>query len=119
MKLSRRTFLRLVPGVAALPALPCVAVAQTYPARPVHLIVGVAPGGSTDILARLMGQWLSERLNRQFIVENRAGAGTNIATEAVVNAAPDGYTLLFTTGANFINATLYPNLKFNFARDIA
>ncbi len=119
MKLSRRTFLRLVPGVAALPALPCVALAQTYPTRPVHLIVGFAPGGSTDILARLMGQWLSERLGRQFIVENRAGAGTNIATEAVVNAPPDGYTLLFTTGANFINATLYQNLKFNFVRDIA
>src|SRR5262245_19714303 len=119
MKLSRRTFLRLVPGVAAVPALPCVALAHTYPTRPVRLIVGFAPGGSTDILARLMGQWLSERLGQQFIVENRAGAGTNIATEAVVNAPPDGYTLLFTTGANFINETLYQNLQFNFARDVA
>jgi tripartite-type tricarboxylate transporter receptor subunit TctC len=85
----------------------------------VRLIVGFAPGGSTDILARLMGQWLSERLGQQFVIENRAGAGTNIATEAVINSPPDGYTLLFTTGANFINATLYQNLKFNFARDVA
>jgi tripartite-type tricarboxylate transporter receptor subunit TctC len=95
-----------------------LAAAQAYPARPVHLIVGFAPGGSTDILARLMGQWLSERLGQQFVIENRAGAGTNIATEAVVNSPPDGYTLLFTTGANFINATLYRNLKFNFERDL-
>jgi tripartite-type tricarboxylate transporter receptor subunit TctC len=95
-----------------------LAAAQAYPARPVHLIVGFAPGGSTDILARLMGQWLSERLGQQFVIENRAGAGTNIATEAVVNSPPDGYTLLFTTGANFINATLYGNLKFNFERDL-
>ena len=119
MKLPRRTFLHLAAGAAALPVVPRFAEAQAYPARPVHLIVGFAPGGSTDILARLMGQWLSERLGQQFVIENRAGAGTNIATEAVVNSSPDGYTLLFTTGANFINATLYPNLKFNFARDLA
>jgi tripartite-type tricarboxylate transporter receptor subunit TctC len=119
MTLPRRSFLHLAAGAATLPALSPLAWAQSYPARPVHLIVGFAPGGSTDILARLMGQWLSERLNQQFIVENRAGAGTNIATEAVINSPPDGYTLLFTTGANFINATLYPNLKFNFAHDMA
>ena len=114
---SRRAFVRLAAAAAALPALSRLAAAQAYPARPVHLIVGFAPGGSTDILARLMGQWLSERLGQQFVIENRAGAGTNIATEAVVNSPPDGYTLLFTTGANFINATLYRNLKFNFERD--
>ena len=114
---SRRAFVRLAAGAAALPTLSRLVAAQAYPARPVHLIVGFAPGGSTDILARLMGQWLSERLGQQFVIENRAGAGTNIATEAVVNSPPDGYTLLFTTGANFINATLYRNLKFNFERD--
>jgi tripartite-type tricarboxylate transporter receptor subunit TctC len=118
MKLSRRTLLHLAVGAAALPAMSRAALAQSYPSRPVRIVVGFAPGGSTDILARLMGQWLSERLGQQFVVENRAGAGTNIATEAVVNAPPDGYTLLFTTGANFINATLYQNLKFNFARDL-
>src|SRR6476659_2732071 len=119
MKLThRRQFLQLAAGAAALRAVSKIAQAQAYPTRPVHLIVGFAPGGSTDILARLMGQWLSERLGQQFVIENRAGAGTNIATEAVVNSPPDGYTLLFTTGANFINATLYSNLKFNFARDI-
>jgi len=118
MNRSRRAFLRLAAAAAALPMLSRLAAAQAYPARPVHLIVGFAPGGSTDILARLMGQWLSERLGQQFVIENRAGAGTNIATEAVVNSPPDGYTLLFTTGANFINATLYGNLKFNFERDL-
>src|SRR5207244_1804602 len=104
---------------AALPVISRFAKAQDYPARPVRLIVGFAPGGSTDILARLMGQWLTERLAQQFVIENRAGAGTNIATEAVVNAPPDGYSLLLTTSANFINATLYADLKFNFVRDIA
>jgi tripartite-type tricarboxylate transporter receptor subunit TctC len=118
MKLPRRTFLQMAAGVAALPVIPRLAQAQSYPTRPVRLIVGFAPGGSTDILARLMGQWLSERLGQQFVVENRAGAGTNIATEAVINSPPDGHTLLLTTGANFINATLYTNLKFNFANDI-
>src|SRR5262245_16558452 len=105
MKLSRRTFVHRAAAAAAFPFLPAVAQAQDYPARPVRIIVGFAPGGSTDILARLMAQWLSERLSQQFVVENRAGAGTNIATEAVVNAPPDGYTLLLTTSANFINAT--------------
>jgi len=119
MQLPRRTILHLAAGAAALPVVSRFAEAADYPTRPVHLIVGFAPGGSTDILARLMGQWLSERLGQQFVVENRAGAGTNIATEYVVNAPPDGYSLLLTTGANFINATLYANLKFNFARDLA
>jgi tripartite-type tricarboxylate transporter receptor subunit TctC len=119
MTLPRRTFVHLAAAAAALPFVSVFAQAQDYPARPVRLIVGFAPGGSTDILARLMGQWLSERLGQQFVIENRAGAGTNIATEAVINSPPDGYTLLFTTGANFINATLYQNLKFNFARDVA
>src|SRR6202045_212251 len=95
MKLLRRQFLHLTAGAVALPALSRLAIAQTYPSRPVHLIVGYAPGGGTDITARLMGQWLSERLGQPFIIENRPGAGTNIATEAVVRAAPDGYTLLF------------------------
>jgi tripartite-type tricarboxylate transporter receptor subunit TctC len=119
MTLPRRTFVHLAAAAAALPFVSVFAQAQDYPTRPVRLIVGFAPGGSTDILARLMGQWLSERLGQQFVIENRAGAGTNIATEAVINSPPDGYTLLFTTGANFINATLYQNLKFNFARDVA
>ena len=99
--------------------VPRLATAQSYPNQPVRILVGYAPGGSTDLLARLMGQWLSERLGQQFIVENRAGAGSNIATEAVINAASNGYTLLLITPANLINAALYPNLKFNFVRDIA
>src|SRR6187200_2742853 len=112
MNRQRRRFLQSAAGVAALPLVSRFAMAQAYPARPVHLMVGFAPAGPADILARLLGQWLSERLGQQFIVENRAGAGSNLATEAVVNSAPDGYTLLLTTGANFINATLYKNLKF-------
>jgi tripartite-type tricarboxylate transporter receptor subunit TctC len=119
MKLPRRRFLRLTAGMAALPAAPRLGWAQAYPSRPVHLIVGFAPGGSTDITARLIGQWLSERLRAQFIIENRPGAGTNIATEAVVNAAPDGYTLLLAGASAAINATLYDKLNFNFIRDIA
>jgi tripartite-type tricarboxylate transporter receptor subunit TctC len=116
----RRRFLHLVAaGAAALPALPRVARSQTYPARPVHLMVGFAAGGTTDLGARLMGQWLSERLGQQFIIENRTGAATNIATEAVVRAPPDGYTLLIVTASNAINATLYDKLNFNFLRDIA
>jgi tripartite-type tricarboxylate transporter receptor subunit TctC len=116
MKFPRRLFLQLA---IALPAATRVARAQAYPTRPVRLIVGYAPGGSADILARLMGQWLSERLGEQFIIENRPGAGTNIATEAVVHAPADGYTLLLVSAANFINATLYQKLSFNFIRDIS
>ena len=118
MKLPRRKFLQLTAGVAALPAAFRVARSQSYPSRPVHWIVGFAPGGGNDIVARLMGQWLSERTGQQFVIENRPGAGTNIATEAVVNAPPDGYTLLLTGAPNAINATLYEKLNFNFIRDI-
>src|SRR6516162_6990772 len=119
MKLPRRTFLHLAASAAALPAVSCFAWAQAYPTRPVRLIVGFAPSGATDIMARLIGQWLSERLGQQFIVENRPGAASNIATEAVVNAPPDGYTLLVATSVNAINATLYDKLNFNLIRDIA
>jgi tripartite-type tricarboxylate transporter receptor subunit TctC len=119
MKLPRRQFLRLAAGAAALSAVSRIAWAQTYPTRPVRVIVGFAPGGGVDIIARLIGQWLSERLGQQFIIENRPGAGTNIATEAVVRAPPDGYTLLLVNAANAVNATLYDNLSFNFVRDIA
>ena len=119
-QLRRRQFLYLAAGVAALPAIPHIARAQTYPTRPVRLIVGVAAGGGTDIVARLISQWLSERLGQQFIVENRPGAGSNIATEVVVRAPPDGYTLLTVGAPAAINATLYyDKLNFNFIRDIA
>ena len=119
MKLPRREFLHLAAGAAALPAVSRIAWAQAYPSRPVRLIVGFAPGGTTDITARLIGQWLSERLGQQFLIENRTGAATNIATEAVVRAPADGYTLLLVTASNAINATLYDKLGFNFIRDIA
>jgi tripartite-type tricarboxylate transporter receptor subunit TctC len=119
MKVPRRRFLHLAAGAAALPALSRFAWAQTYPSRPVRIIVGFAAASGADILARLMGQWLSERLDQQFIIENRTGGGTNIATEAVVRSAPDGHTLLLVTPANAINATLYEKLNFNFIRDIA
>jgi tripartite-type tricarboxylate transporter receptor subunit TctC len=120
MKLPhRRQFLHLAAGAAALPAMSWIARAQTYPTRPVRWIVGFAPGGGVDIVARLMGQWLSERLGQQFVIENRPGAGSNIATEAVVRAPADGYTLLLVTAANAINTTLYEKLSFNFIRDIA
>jgi tripartite-type tricarboxylate transporter receptor subunit TctC len=119
MKLPRRKFLHLAAGAAALPAVSRMARAQAYPARPVHIIVGFAPGGATDIMARLMGQSLSERLGQQFVVENRPGAASNVGTEAVVNAAPDGYTLLVVTSVNAINATLYEKLNFNLIRDVA
>ena len=118
MKLPRRQFLHLAAGAAASPAVLRVARAQVYPARPVRLLVGFAPGGGNDIAARLIGHWLSKRLSQQFIVENRPGAGSNIATEAVVRAPPDGYTLLLVAVANATNATLYNNLSFNFIRDI-
>ena len=119
MKLPRRRFLHLAAGAAALPAALRSARAQTYPARPVRFIIGYTSGGSADITARLMGQWLSERLGQSFIVESRPGAGTNIATEAVVHAQPDGYTLLLVAPANAINAALYDKLSYNFIRDIA
>jgi tripartite-type tricarboxylate transporter receptor subunit TctC len=117
MKLPRRKFLHLAAGSAALPAVSRVAWAQGYPTRPVRLVVGYAPGGAGDISMRLLGQWLSERFGQQFIVENRTGAGTNIATESVVRATADGYTLLMSSAANAINATLYDRLNFNFIRD--
>jgi tripartite-type tricarboxylate transporter receptor subunit TctC len=119
VELPRRKFLHLAAGGAALPALSHIAAAQTYPARPVHLIVGFAAGGAADVYIRIMGQWLAERLGQQFVVENRTGAGSNIATEAVVRASPDGYTLLTCATANAINASLYEKLDFNFIRDIA
>jgi tripartite-type tricarboxylate transporter receptor subunit TctC len=119
MKLPRRQFLRLAAGVAALPAVSRPALAQDYPTRPVRLVVGFAPGQAIDITTRMIGQWLSERLGQQFIVENRPGAGGNIGTEAVVRAPPDGYMLLAIGSNNMINATLYEKLNFNFIRDIA
>jgi tripartite-type tricarboxylate transporter receptor subunit TctC len=119
MKLSRQQFLHLAAGAAALPAVSRFAWAQAYPTRPVRLIVGFPAGGVADLYARLIGQWLSERLGQPIIIENRAGAGSNLGTEAVVRAAPDGYTLLQVTAANAWNATLYDNLNFNFIRDIA
>jgi tripartite-type tricarboxylate transporter receptor subunit TctC len=120
MKLPhRRQVLHLAAGAAVLPAVARIARAQTYPTRPVRLIVPLAPGGATDIIARLIGQWLSERLGQPSIVENRPGAGTNLGTEAVVRAPPDGYTLLLVSTPNAINATLYDKLNFNFIRDIA
>ena len=120
MKLPhRRQFLHLAAGAAALPAMLRVAGAQTYPSRPVRIVVGYPPGGPTDIAARLIGQWLSERLGQPFVIENRPGAANNIATEAVVRAPPDGYTLLAAVSTNTVNPALYPNLNFNFIRDIA
>jgi tripartite-type tricarboxylate transporter receptor subunit TctC len=119
MKLCRRTFLHLAVGAAALPAASRIARAQAYPSRPVRIIVGFPAGGATDIQARLMGQWLSERLGQQFIIENRAGASGNIGTDAVAKAPADGYTLLQIVTPNAINAALYTNLPFDFIRDIA
>jgi tripartite-type tricarboxylate transporter receptor subunit TctC len=119
MNVPRRQFLRLAAGAGALPAAARMARAQAYPARPVRILVGFAAGGNTDIFARLLGQWLSERLGQPFIVENRPGAGTTLATEAVVKAAPDGYTLLLFSSSTFLSATLYDKLNFNFVRDIA
>jgi tripartite-type tricarboxylate transporter receptor subunit TctC len=119
MKLPRRNFLHLAAGAAALPAVSRFAWAQEYPTKPVRIIVGFAPGGGADIAARLIGQWLSERLGQSFVIENRPGAGSNIATEAVVRAPSDGYTLLLVSAPAAINATLYEKLSFNFIRDIA
>jgi tripartite-type tricarboxylate transporter receptor subunit TctC len=118
MKLQRRQFLHLA-GAAALPAVSRIARAQSYPTKPMRFVVGYAAGGGNDIVARLIGQWLSERLGQQFIIENRPGAATNIATEAVVHAPSDGYTLLLVSTPQAINATLYDKLNFNFIRDIA
>src|SRR5262245_27091063 len=118
MKLLRRTFLHLAAGAAALPAVSRIARAQTYPTRSVRVIVGQAAGSGSDTAARLIGQFLSERLGQQFVIENRPGAGGNIATEAAVRSPPDGYTLLLLNSSNTINATLYENLNFDFIRDI-
>jgi tripartite-type tricarboxylate transporter receptor subunit TctC len=119
MKLPRRNFLHLAAGAAALPAVSSIARAQGYPTRPVRIVVPYAAGSSPDIIARLIGQWLSERLGQQVIIENRPGAGGNIGTEVVVRAPADGYTLLLATGANATNAALYEKLNFDFIRDIA
>jgi len=119
MKLPRRNFLHLAAGAAALPAVSRIARAQAYPTRPVRIVVPFTPGGASDITARLMGQWLPERLGQQFVIDNRPGGGTNIGTEAVVRAPADGYTLLMVGGYNAINATLYDKLNHNFIRDIA
>jgi tripartite-type tricarboxylate transporter receptor subunit TctC len=118
MKLPRRHFLHLAAGATALPVVSRFAWAQTYPTQPVRIIVGFGPGGAPDILARLIGQWLSERLGQPFVVENRPGGGGNVGTELVVRAPPDGYTLLLVNLTNIVNATLYDNLNFNFIRDI-
>ncbi len=119
MKLPRRQFLHLAAGAATLPAISRIASADTYPSRPVHIIAGYAAGGATDISARLVGQWLSERLGQQFVIDNRPGASSNIGTELVVRAPPDGYTLLQVGLTNAINATLFDKLNFDFIRDIA
>jgi tripartite-type tricarboxylate transporter receptor subunit TctC len=119
MRIPRREFLHLAAGAAALPVAPRIAAAQSYPTRPVHLIVGFAAGGGADITARLIGQWLSDRLGQSFVIENRPGADSNIGTGVVVNAAPDGYMLLLALVPNAVNATLYEKLNFNFIRDIA
>jgi tripartite-type tricarboxylate transporter receptor subunit TctC len=119
MKLRRRRFLNLVMGAAALPAFPYVARAESYPARPVRIVVGFQAGTASDVIARLIGQWFSDRLGQQFVVENRPGAAGNAAAEMVVRAAPDGYTLLTVAAVHSISATLYENLNFSFARDVA
>src|SRR5262245_1419486 len=118
MNLSRRTFLQCSGTAVALPAVSRLAWALDYPKRPLRLVVGFPPGGATDTLSRLIGQWLSDRLHQSFVIENRPGAAGNIATEVVVRAPPDGYTLLQITNINAINATLYKKLSFNFIRDI-
>ena len=117
MKLPRRQFLRLAAGAAVLPAVPRIAAAQAYPTRPVRIVVGFPAGGQIDIIARLMGQWLSDRLGQQFYIDNRPGAASNVAAEAVVRAPADGHTLFLANGTNAVNATLYDNLRFDFFRD--
>jgi len=119
MKLPRRKFLYLAAGAAALPAAPHIARAQAYPSRPVRIIVGLAPGSAADILIRLIGHWLSQRLGQPFIIENRTGAGGTIAAEAVTHSPPDGYTLLQYSSADAVNASMYSNLKYDFTRDLA
>src|SRR5690242_7123594 len=119
MKLPRRTFLHLAAGAAALSACPGIVKAQAYPTRSVRIVVGYTAGGGTDITARLMGQWLSERLGQSFVIENRPGAGSNLAAEAVVRSPADGFTLFLCTAANAINATLYDKLNFDFVTDLA
>src|SRR3954453_16981477 len=119
MKLLRRQFLKFVTATIAAPALPRFASALDYPTRPTKIVAGFAAGGGVDITARLIGQWLADHLGQPFVIENRTGAGGNIGTEAVVNAAPDGYTLLLATVPNAVNASLYEKLNFNFVRDIA
>src|SRR5438477_11507026 len=119
MKLPRRKFLHLAAGAAALSAVSRIARGQAYPSRPIRWIVPYPPGGSTDIVARIMGSWLSERLGQQVVIENRPGGGTNIGVQAAINSAPDGYTLLLGSTVNAINVALYPNLPFNFLTDIA
>ncbi len=118
MTIARRRFIQLAAGAAALPALPRTARALDYPTRPVHIVAAYAPGAGPDVIGRLAAQWLSQRLNQQFIVDNRPGAASNIGTELVAKAAPDGYTLLVAVSTNSINATLYPNLNYNFAHDL-
>jgi tripartite-type tricarboxylate transporter receptor subunit TctC len=118
MKLPRRNFLHLAVGAAAMPVISRVGWAQAYPIRPVRLIVGFPPGGATDLVARIIGQWLSERFGQPVIVENRPGGGSNLAAQAVISSQPDGYTLLVATGSNAVNATFYESLPFNFLRDI-
>jgi tripartite-type tricarboxylate transporter receptor subunit TctC len=119
MKLPRREFLHLAANAAALPALARGASAQSYPARPVRIILGYPAGGSTDLVARIMGAWLTERLGQSFVIENKPGAGTNLAIQTAVNSPPDGYTLLFVTTTNAINATFYGTPPFDFLRDVA
>ena len=119
MKLPRRQFLHLAAGASALPAASRIARAQAYPTRPVRWIVGFPPGGGADTVARIAGQWLSDRLGQPVIIENKPGGGTNISVQAAVNSPPDGYTLLLVTAANAINTSLYEKLSFNFSRDIA
>src|SRR5262249_46179038 len=117
MRVPRRRVLALVAGAALAPPFARIARAQAYPNRPIHLVVGFGPGSGLDLYARIIGQWLSERVGQPVVIDNRPGAGTNIATEAVVNSPPDGYTLLMATTAAFTNAALYDNLRFNFIRD--